>query len=263
MAAIPSPAWTAPWDLLETSGKVGKSVMYRAGSSGFAWVSGAGDRSRTGEGGLSLGVPHDGSGGTAGRAATDSGLLDLGGVLGGPFGGVPPEGGTPHGTGVPPGVTGGAPALGTGGGVLGPLGHGLGSLPPDLGGVPGGLLVAGLGGGRGPNTLSADGALPLVGNAKSGCASAGGWCSLGCCGAGDGAPAPACTDITSILPWALTCARHTVPFRMTSIGDPTRNSPTGEDRRLLAETSDGSDSAARGRTGVPGTSETLAGPAGA
>ena len=87
------------------------------------------------------------------------GLSALSEALEGHLGGVPPDGGAPHGTGVPPGVTGGAPALGTGGGVLGPLGHEAGPCTLDLGGVPGGLLVTGLCGDLGPNSVSAEGAV--------------------------------------------------------------------------------------------------------
>ena len=178
-----------------------------------------------------------------GNAATDMGLSALNEALEGHLGGVPPGGGAPHGTGVPPGVTGGAPALGTGGGVLGSLGHGAGPRAIDLSGVPGGLLVAGLGGDLGPNSVSAEGAVNPDEGAERKESSAGS--VRGPVGAFDGAGGPvalATSATTSSRPDALITARRIAPSISTSTALPVVISSVGEDSRLRAETSEGSDS---------------------
>ena len=164
-------------------------------------------------------------------------------VLEGHLGGVPPGGGTPQGAGVPPGVTGGAPALGTGGGVLGPLGHGAGPCALDLGGVPGGLLVKGLGGDLGPNSVSAEGAVSPNEGAGRKKPSAGNVLSpVGALDGAGGTVALTTSDTTSSWPDALITARRSAPSISTSTALPGVMSSVGEDSRLRAETSEGSDS---------------------
>ena len=178
-----------------------------------------------------------------GSAATDMGLSALSEALEGHLGGVPPGGGAPHGTGVPPGVTGGAPALRTGGGVLGPIGHGAGPCVLDLGGVPGGLLVTGRGGDFGPNSVSAGVAVSPDEGAGRNDSSAGSVLSpAGALDGAGGTVALANSDTTSNWPDALITARRTAPSISTSTALPGIISSVGEDSRLRAETSEGSDS---------------------